>query len=100
MPTKNNVNIEVGTLIVTDESGKTFELGEFSEMEYKGEFEHIKLDNEGSIEFTIKMSLKTRLRFKWEVFKAKRRMKKLIKALYDDGKPHELTVTVRGAKNG
>ena len=99
MPTEK-FNLGAGTITITDESGKEFELGEISETEFTCEQDYtktkfIKAGIPSQITLEIKMTWGTKLRLKWELFKAKRRMKKIIKALYDDNAPHEFTITLK-----
>lgn len=103
MPTKN-MRLELGTLTVTDESGKQFEIGEMSDIEITCEQDHsaTKIINSGEaaeITLTMKIPLRSRLRFKWEMYKAKRRMKRLIKALYNKNEPHEFTINFKRGEN-
>lgn len=98
-----NIIVEMGILTMTDENGKTFEIGEISDIDLSVQndvdFRVIKNANEVSVECTLKVPFKTRVRLAWEVFKAKRKAKKIIKALTNGNQPLELTINMRRAEN-
>ena len=99
MPPKN-IKLGVGTITLTDQNGKEFELGEVTETEWICEQNNskTKIINKGDtteISFTLKMSFRSKLRMKWQLFKAKRKAKKLVKLLCIKDGVHEFTVNLK-----
>ena len=91
------------SVIATDENGKEYQVGGIPDVKISCKLVGCEMSKNIPIrlEYTMKIPFWSKLRLKWHLREAIRRLKKLWKELEKIGVPHELTISIkRGEENG
>ena len=89
---------ETGLLTMTDEKGKSFSIAEISDITLFTHGEPIVLGekNIDSVECKLEIKAKNTLHLRHEIFKARRRSKKIINGIKNGSCPLKFTLALRG----
>ena len=87
----------LGNVIATDENGKEYQLGGIPDVTIVASItgHDTAYRKPASIEYNMKIPFWSKLRLKWRLRKAFRKLKKQVKQLEKTGEPYELTISIK-----